>query len=216
MQQDQSSANIEDQSAYQAARLEGQRLLQERLQDVASRLLVEEGYPALSMRRVAKEAGCSTMVLYNTFGGKEGLVNELYLEGFRRLLKAIEETPQPEDPLAYIIALCHTYRETALANPTHYAIMFERVIPDFEPSDASRLEGKQSMMPLIQAVQTCIDQGIIKSQGAEQLAMMLWAAAHGVVSLELSGYLPSTTAGRQMYERVIVDLLASQSDFAEQ
>ena len=150
------------------------------------------------------------MVLYNTFGGKEGLINELYLEGFRRLTEAIEKTPQPEDPLVFIVALCQTYRETALANPTHYAIMFERAIPDFEPSAASRLEGKQSMMPLLQAVQICIDRGIIKSQDAEQLAMMLWSAAHGVVSLELSGYLPSPTVGKRMYERVIIDLLNSQ------
>lgn len=209
-QQEQPSSDVEDQSVYQAARLEGHRVLHERLLDVASRLLVQEGYPALTMRRIAKEAGCSTMVLYNTFGGKEGLINELYQEGFCRLTEAIEKTPQPEDPLVYIVALCQTYRETALANPTHYAIMFERAIPDFEPSTASRLEGKQSLMPLLQAVQVCIDRGLIKSQDAEQLAMMLWAAAHGVVSLELSGYLPSPTVGKQMYERVIIDLLNSQ------
>ena len=50
----------------------------------------------------------------------------------------------------------------------------------------------------------------IVEQDAERLAMMLWAVAHGIVSLELAGYLPSEIAGRPMYEQTIMNLLHSQ------
>ena len=72
-------------SLYEQARQEGHLVLRQKLLRLASQILSESGYHALSMRRLAKEAGCSTMVLYNTFGSKEGLVNELYQEGFSLL-----------------------------------------------------------------------------------------------------------------------------------
>ena len=79
-----------EQSAYARARQEGQLAVRRALLDAASRLLVEEGPQALSMRRVAAAAGCSTTVLYTLFGGKEGLADALYREGFARLTAAIQ------------------------------------------------------------------------------------------------------------------------------
>src|SRR5207248_521667 len=61
----------------------------------ASRILSEEGAGALTVRRIASEAGCSTMGLYSRFGGKDGVVDELYVEGFRELcesMSSIEKT----------------------------------------------------------------------------------------------------------------------------
>lgn len=45
-----------------------------------SRLLTQEGSAALTLRRVATDAGCSTTVLYTMFGGKDGPAEALYRE----------------------------------------------------------------------------------------------------------------------------------------
>ena len=87
--------------------------------------------------------------------------------------------------------------------------MFGRPIPEFEPSPENRAESIKSMNPLIQAVQAAIEVKQLQAQEAEPLAMMLWAAAHGIVSLELSGYL-EPALGEALYKRTIHNLLQSQ------
>ena len=71
---------------------QGQRIL-----EAASELLSKEGASALSVRRIATAAGCSTMGLYSRFGGKDGVVDELYAEGFERLIAAMRANPSTDD-----------------------------------------------------------------------------------------------------------------------
>src|SRR4051794_24641041 len=68
------------------------------LLDAASRLLSTEGPGALTVRRIATEAGCSTMGVYSRFGGKDGVVEELYKEGVERLFAAMD-LEESDDPL---------------------------------------------------------------------------------------------------------------------
>src|SRR5882762_6621421 len=111
---------------------QGQRIL-----EAASELLSTEGASALSVRRIATAAGCSTMGLYSRFGGKDGVVDELYAEGFERLIDAMKANPPSDDALADLRRCATTYRGTALANATHYMVMFGGAVPGFVPSDAS-------------------------------------------------------------------------------
>ena len=103
--------------------------------DAAGRLLVEEGPQALSMRRVAREVNASTQVLYTMFGGKDGLANELFLEGFERLAGAHGAARRSEDPLRHLYDRAEVYFENALANPNYYRVMFSDAIPGFKPSE---------------------------------------------------------------------------------
>ncbi len=202
-----SDHNDAGETIYQAARHEGQAVLRRAILETASRLLVEKGHQALTMRRIAKEVGCSTMVLYNLFGGKDGVAEGLYLEGFEYLVSQIAQTPAADCPFDFVGALCHTYREVALDKSTHYAIMFQQAIPEYTPSEETKLQARQSLDPLVTALQQCIEANILKPQTAEPLSMMLWTAAHGFVSLELAGYLPTAEAGKPMYQQLIVGLL---------
>ena len=54
-----------------------------RLVEVAADLLGEEGPAALSARRLAREAGTSTMAVYTHFGGMPALVRAVVAEGSR-------------------------------------------------------------------------------------------------------------------------------------
>ena len=86
------------------------------------------------MRRIAATAGCSTMGLYSRFGGKDGVVERLWLDGFSRLRAAVEVLPVTDDPLDDLEQIGVTYRRWALDNATTYGIMFNRSVPDFAPS----------------------------------------------------------------------------------
>ena len=57
----------------------------EALLAAAHDLLATEGPAALTVRRIAAAAGMSTMNVYSRFGGKDGVLDELFIDGFRRL-----------------------------------------------------------------------------------------------------------------------------------
>ena len=63
-----------------------------RLLESAALLIDEDGPDALTARRLAKEAGTSTMAVYTHFGSMAGVVDEVATEGFRRLIAHVDDT----------------------------------------------------------------------------------------------------------------------------
>ena len=170
----------------QNVRAKGKAATRKALLEIASALLEREGASALSMRRIAKLAGCSTSVLYTQFGGKEGLAAALYKEGFEHLAAALAKVNEAK-PLAQVTQLNHAYRQTALANPTHYAIMFARPIPEFQPDQVLRELAWGTLQPLINALEACVVSKKLNGDPAD-MAKKLWLFTHGLVSAELAGH----------------------------
>ncbi len=163
------------------------------LVEVAARVLAEQGPHGLSLRRVAAEAGGSTQLVYTLFGGKPGLVDALYAEGFRRLAAAhdaaLSGAPGPGDP-ARIVACGRAYRAFARAEPAFFSVMFGRAVPGFTPSRETRHRGRDSTFGvLVRTVQECLDAGTLRAGSARDLARVCWATAHGLTSLEQAGLL---------------------------
>jgi AcrR family transcriptional regulator len=173
---------------YQLAQRQGQEAMRRTLLDAASRLLLEEGPGALTMRRVAGAVGCSTTVLYTMFGAKEGLADALYREGFERLRRRLEAAGGDPDPLGRLRALGRAYRASALAEPGYYGVMFQQAIPGFRPSAESLVVAGASLEVLTQAVRAAMEAGGLRAGDPRAVAEVLWAAVHGVVSLELAGH----------------------------
>jgi AcrR family transcriptional regulator len=185
---------------YVLAQRRGQEALRRALLDGASGLLVAEGPGALTMRRVAGVAGCSTTVLYTMFGAKEGLADALYREGFERLRRRLEAVPDRGDPLARLRALARAYRDNALAERAYYGVMFQRAIPRFEPSPASLAVAGASLEVLAAAVRAAMDAGALLPGDPRAVAEVLWAAVHGAVSLELAGHFPDPAVAADRFQ----------------
>ncbi|MEZ5144664.1 MAG: TetR/AcrR family transcriptional regulator [Acidimicrobiales bacterium] len=153
----------------------------------ADDLLAEGGPDALTVRAIAERAGTSTMGVYTHFGGKDGVVDALFVEGFHRLSAAMRRVRRTADPLADLRRCAHAYRRNALDNPTHYAVMFERPVPGHEPSDEAKTAALESLGLLEARIQQGVDAGVVDpgTEGAAGLALSVWAALHGMVSLEL-------------------------------
>ena len=176
---------------------QGQRIL-----EAASELLSKEGASALSVRRIAAAAGCSTMGLYSRFGGKDGVVDELYAEGFERLVEAMRQNPITDDPLADLRQGANCYRDTALANATHYMVMFGGAVPGFVPSDASHELAHQAFDRLVAKVARCTDAGLLEGS-PDHVAEVLWGSIHGLVMLELVGINPLMSEPAARFERAL-------------
>jgi len=94
-----------------------------------------------------------------------------------------------DDPLADLRRGAVCYRDTALANATHYMVMFGGAVPGFVPSDASHELAHAAFGGLVARVARCTDAGILVGL-PDELAEVLWGSIHGLVMLELVGIDP--------------------------
>lgn len=179
------------------------------LVDQAGRILAAEGAPALTLRRLASVSGTSTMAVYTLFGDKPGLLAAMHREGFVRLAAALETAKSSvDDPLAALAEQGIAYRQTALANPHLYGIMFGTAAPGFRPDSAGQQVADAAYRPLVDGVQRCLDAGAMVGPDAERIALHLWSVSHGMVSLEIAGHLDGDEAAR---EHAYVDALIYSS-----
>lgn len=156
----------------------------------AGDLLTEEGAGALTVRRIAAAAGVSTMNVYSRFGGKDGVVEHLFLRGFELLAEAMREAGNSDDPMDDLRRCGQAYRRFALEHATLYAVMFQRVVPDFEPSAAAQASAIATLEELAARLQRAVDHGMLRPIEPMHAASILWATCHGVVVLEMKGAPP--------------------------
>src|SRR5688500_9726741 len=101
----------------------------ESLLDAALRLLEERGPGGLRVRDLAVATDQSTMGVYTHFGSKKGLLEQLYLHGFRRLAEYLDDVPSAGEGGQELLTFALAYRAFALDNEALYGLMFERGTP---------------------------------------------------------------------------------------
>lgn len=179
-----------------------------RLLDRAGVLLSQEGAAALSLRRLAADVGTSTTAVYSLFGGKPGLVKELFIEAFHRFGAHLLAVPRTGDPGEDLVQLGLAYRRSALADPHLYPIMFADVVPGFEPDEQVGHEAIAALAPLVEVVRAGTRAGVFVDVAPNVLVLSCWGLAHGMVSLELNGYAPDDLDVGVAYERALRASLA--------
>ncbi|MEV0820535.1 TetR/AcrR family transcriptional regulator [Nonomuraea rubra] len=184
-------------TAYQQAQREGQSVVRAAILDAAKRLLVTEGPAALTVRRISGEVGCSTKVIYTLFGGKDGLGEALWLEGFARFEQVLLSVPARDDPFERLHLGLMAYREYALSEPDYYRVMFQGALPGLNPSPEAVQAAKRTFGLLVRGVADCLDAGLLRGAEAVEIADVLWMAVHGAVGLEISGFFDREVAGRR-------------------
>ena len=158
----------------------------ERLVDSARRLLADGGLHQVTMRSVAVGAGVSTMNVYSRFGGKDGLLDVLYREGFDTLGQQLAAVDEPDLP-GQIRAFAATYRAFALEHPARYELLFGGVARNFQPSEASADVARGVLATIARRFDVAIERGELQLPAgvdAVQLAAMLWAMCHGALVFE--------------------------------
>ena len=148
-------------------------LRRERITRVARDVAAAEGWPAVTMRRLAAELGVTQPVLYSAFSGRQALIDAVALAGFAELAAAVEAVDA--SPLARMRA----YLDFATAHPALYEAMFTM------PSGLHFAEDAHE--PLSRAFTAIRD----AFPGADDTgAEVAWATLHGLVTLQASGRLP--------------------------
>ena len=162
------------------------KALNERLVGATLQLLRDEIPTDLTVRRIATAAGTTTMALYTGFGSRDGLLDVVYGQGFEQLRERMAPAARVADPAQAILEMLEAYRAFALANPGLYGLLFERVLPGFDPSPEARSTALDTTFGLLATQAGRLWGTAVQDAASRKLAYTLWALTHGLVSLELS------------------------------
>lgn len=160
------------------------------LLETAARIIAEEGTAGLTLRRLAREVGTSTIAVYTYFGSMEEVRRAVRREGFARLAAHLGAVPPSSDPVADLILLGEAYYRSAMESPNLYRAMF--LDGPVDADDAAT--GTETFLPLVDCIARCIAAGRFDPADPPVLARGLWALTHGVVSLQLAGLLDEEEA----------------------
>ncbi|WP_431876247.1 TetR/AcrR family transcriptional regulator [Amycolatopsis sacchari] len=149
-----------------------------RLISSAITLLAEEGVEAVTLRRIAREAGVSHGAPLRHFTGRAELLSAVASEGFAEL----GEVDLPEaSALDRLRAACRAYLTFAKRNPAMFELMFRHDLIDTAELDQTVFI---RFTKLVEAAQA---EGWRTDAEPRMLAASLWAALHGLAELWLWG-----------------------------
>jgi AcrR family transcriptional regulator len=88
----------------------------------------EDGPDAVSTRAVSAAAGVQAPTIYRLFGDKQGLLDVVASQGFRRYLADKASREPTDDPVQDLRDGWDAHVEMGLAQPALYRLMYERAV----------------------------------------------------------------------------------------
>jgi AcrR family transcriptional regulator len=166
---------------------EGARLRAD-LIEAAARLLESLGdADGLTLRAVAREVGIAAPSIYRHFSDKNELVEAVVADRFERLDDAlVQAVAGVSDPAEALRACCGAYCRFGLEHPGHYQVLFGATLSLDPSARPEQRPGQRVFGRLVAAVQACIDAGAARPGDAFAMAVNVWVALHGIVSLRTS------------------------------
>lgn len=93
-----------------------------------------EGLAGLSLRDVARRIGMRPPSLYWYFDSKRAIYEAMFVQGNRQLLARLEQQRWPTEPKAFLRLCARVFVEFGMEDVQRYQLLFQRTIPNFEPS----------------------------------------------------------------------------------
>lgn len=139
-------------------------------------------WQALTLTQLAAALDVKVPSLYNHVRGQEGLRRELGRYGVQTLLTAVRRVAIGKVGQEALLAMAHTYRDFAQANPGIYELILQAPAPD----DAELQELAQEFISILSLLLGTYG---LKGEAALHAIRGLRSLLHGFVSLEtLNGF----------------------------
>ncbi|CAA9405294.1 MAG: Transcriptional regulator, AcrR family [uncultured Rubrobacteraceae bacterium] len=180
------------------------------LLSAARELAAEEGWGAVSVRKIADRVGYRAPVVYEYFESKDDLLFELLKGGFGDLARAVraarEDAPDAEGAL---YAVARAYLRFAWGSPDLYQVMYGLGGVPFAASETWE-EGQRVGDEVGLAVEEAMrGRGKEATDVAEEV-LALWAAVHGLVALTMAGRMEGgEEQAERLGEKAVRDALAA-------
>lgn len=147
------------------------------------------------------------MNVYSRFGGKDGVLDALLIEGFEQLGDAMRRVRTTDRPIADLERCARAYRDFALSHRTHYELMFDPAVP-VEKSKRAVETARAALGMLAARVERAMAEGLLRPGNSLAIATIFWSSCHGPVSLELKQVGPPETNWAAVHRDLVAALIA--------
>lgn len=186
------------------------RAVAEGILAAAREIAAAEGWPAVTIRKIAARIEYSPPAIYEYFDSKEAILLALMRRGYAEQLAAIERAARAaSSPEAALGAIGQAYLDFAIGAPDLYQVMYDLGGVAL-PAAETRNEGEK-----IAAVVGATVAAILRGQGRGEEDIMgkvtlLWGTIHGLAALLLAGRLPGgREEAARLTEQAVCDTLAA-------
>ena len=167
--------------------------------DTARKLAEDEGWDAVTTRRLSTEIEYSQPVLYKHFSSMDGIVAAVAVQGFGGLADALSSARNgATDGRDALARVAHAFIRFARDNPALFDAMFTRTTTLAFAAENTPAELNAAFNELRAAVVL-----VAGTRDADTLTEVVWAALHGLITLDRGGRL------RPEYRDARVELLVA-------
>ncbi|WP_409461686.1 TetR/AcrR family transcriptional regulator [Amycolatopsis sp. GA6-003] len=178
------------------ARKQREQAERERLIVATARELAEQqGWDAVTTRRLAERIEYSQPVLYSHFRGKREIIGAVALDGAAELAAAVRAATRDVDGArARVTALARAYLDFAESHPAVYDAIFQLDGGLAFAQDDTPEPLKDAFAALLETL------GEVAGDGVEPglFTELFWASLHGIATLTRAGRLPRELAEQRI------------------
>jgi len=168
--------------------MDSENATSQRIYRCALGILEAEGPQAVSMRRVAKEVGVTAMAIYHHFPNREALLDAVVDSEFEKLVGFFTLPNGKRSFEATMVHIMDGYIDYALAHPRIFDYVFSHPRPEARrfPED---FRGRRSptLNILADSLASWMKQKRFKRDDVWEIALQIWAHAHGYLVLYRAG-----------------------------
>ena len=174
-------------------RLREKQALRRKSLSTAWQIVKDEGWQALSIRKIADAIQYSVPVIYDHFENKEAILLEFGKRAFDLVIKKMRTAKaSSNDPAAQLKAIADAYWEFAFANKEYYQLMWGMSAPHCEVGKCmpERSVFRELVMePMIQLLHLSEKEVATKAECVENAACIkyhtFWSILHGLISIKM-------------------------------
>src|SRR5579859_2401700 len=177
---------------------------QQAILQAALSIATEEGWQAVTIRRVAECIEYSPSALYKYFEDKEDILRTLLLQGFQHMVAALEHiAAQEHRPSERLQQMAATYWDFAWRQPTVYQLLF-----DLKGKIREVEEAKAAFLVVRAGSEEWSQVNGVKMIDPDHAVEMRWATMHGFVALTLAQYISGgPMRAKETLTQAVSDLL---------
>jgi AcrR family transcriptional regulator len=160
----------------------------------ALKLMCDEGFDSLSMRKLAARLKMTASNIYNYYENKDDLYLAIQTRGFQMIVDRFESSYDSDQPSPKkLYDMMHAYLKFGIEYPDYYEIMFSRNTPKYAdykgtPMEPTAFIEKQTALKVSEiTTRTIMDlyegDDAIGENEALYRTIVIWSTLHGVVNL---------------------------------
>jgi len=169
-----------------------------------------EGYKGMSMRKVAGRAGISATAIYRHYDNKEALHHYVLREGFKSFDSYLQQALKGRTGMERLNLAAECFFSFATDQRKYYEILFLTMdhTVEHKVKGALHTDATTSKEFIIERVRECMEEGSLKKDNPDEVALLLLSTCNGFFGLYVSKKMKgSLSEMRKQYQRMYGRLL---------